>query len=104
MLDSYTLGAKGAFLMFDLTRFMTLDYLDQWVELVRKYNPDLPILFLGTKADLEDQICIEDDYIEEFKEAFNLFGYLKVSSKTGQNVDNAFEILTKQILRQANLI
>ncbi|MHA1932774.1 MAG: Rab family GTPase, partial [Promethearchaeota archaeon] len=53
LLESYVLGAKGALLMFDLTRMTTLENLEQWLNIVRKGDPNLPVLFLGTKLDLE---------------------------------------------------
>ncbi len=100
LLESYVLGAKGALLMFDLTRLITLDSLEQWVEIVRKGDPDLPILFVGTKHDLTDEIQVDDDYAREFQERFNLFDYLKISSKTGENVHKSFEILTRRVLEK----
>jgi small GTP-binding protein len=102
LLESYVLGAKGALLMFDLTRLVTLEKIEQWVKIVRKADPNLPVLFLGTKNDLADEIQVDDDYAEEYIKAYNLINYLKISSKTGENVQEAFEILTKEILeRQA---
>lgn len=98
LLESYVLGAKGALLMFDLTRYQTLENLEQWVKIVRKGDPKLPILFLGTKLDLTDEIMVQDDYAEEFIAQFDLIGYLKISSKTGENVFNAFNSLTRKIL------
>jgi len=100
LLESYVLGAKGALLMFDLTRPITLDNLEQWVNICRKGDPDLPILFLGTKLDLTEDIMVDDDYAQMFQEEFNLFDYLKISSKTGENVFEAFELLTKKILER----
>ena len=96
MLDSYVLGAKGALLMFDLTRPITLMNLESWINIVRKDDPNLPILFIGTKLDLKDQIEVEDEYALQFKEVLNLFDYLKVSSKSGENVLKAFELLIKK--------
>lgn len=102
LLESYVLGAKGALLMFDLTRPITLDNLEQWINIVRKGDPDLPVLFVGTKTDLVDEIMVDDDYALSFKEAFNLFDFIKISSKSGDNVQIAFEKLTRKILeRQA---
>jgi len=102
LLESYVLGAKGALLMFDLTRPITLDNLEQWINIVRKGDPDLPVLFIGTKTDLVDEIMVDDDYALSFKEAFNLFDFIKISSKSGDNVQIAFEKLTRKILeRQA---
>ena len=100
LLESYVLGAKGAFLMFDLTRPMTLENLQQWVDIVRKSDDTLPVLFLGTKIDLENDIMVDDDYALQFQEKFRLFDYLKVSSKSGENVKNAFESITKKILER----
>ena len=102
LLESYVLGAKGALLMFDLTRLITLEKIEQWVNIVRRADPNLPILFLGTKNDLDEELQVDDDYAEEFIKIYNLIDYLKISSKTGENVQQAFEMLTKEILeRQA---
>jgi hypothetical protein len=60
----------------------------------------LPILFLGSKSDLIQEICIKDDYIKDFKEKFNLYDYLPISSKTGENIQLSFESLTKEILKR----
>ena len=98
LLNNYVLGAKGAFLMFDLTRPNTLENLQQWVDICRSSDPNLPILFLGTKIDLADEIMIDDDYAKSFVDEFKMFDYLKVSSKTGENVNVAFETLTKKVL------
>ena len=100
LLESYVLGAKGALLMFDLTRPITLDNLEQWIKIVRKGDPNLPVLFVGTKLDLKEDIMVDDDYAMQFKEAFGLFDYIKISSKTGEGVNEAFDILTKEILRR----
>jgi small GTP-binding protein len=100
LLESYVLGAKGALLMFDLTRMMTLENLEQWLNIVRKGDPNLPVLFLGTKLDLTDEIQVDDDYARTFLEEFNLIDFLKISSKTGENVGTAFNILTKKILER----
>ncbi|MFX1496454.1 MAG: Rab family GTPase [Promethearchaeota archaeon] len=100
LLESYVLGAKGALLMFDLTRPITLENLEQWVNICRKGNPELPILFLGTKNDLEDEIMVNDEYALNFKIDFNLFDYLRISSKSGENVRLAFDLLTKRILQK----
>jgi Ras-related protein Rab-11A len=102
LLESYVLGAKGALLMFDLTRPMTLQNLEQWINIVRKGDPNLPILFLGTKNDLTEEIMVQDDYALSFKEEFKLMDYLRISSKSGENVAKAFDIITSRILERQN--
>ena len=100
LLESYVLGAKGALLMFDLTRPMTLENLQQWVTICRKGDENLPILFIGTKIDLVNDIMVDDDYALSFQEKFKLFDFMKISSKSGENVLEAFELLTKKILER----
>lgn len=97
LLKNYARGAKGALLMFDLTRPVTLENLDQWVEICRDENPELPIIFLGTKLDLFNLITVKDEFALTYKEKYNLFDFLKISSKTGDNVELAFELLAKEI-------
>jgi len=104
LLKSYVIGARGALLMFDLTRAMSLERIPEWVNICRKENPNLPILFLGSKADLIDDMNISKDYIMSYKEDFNLYDYLEVSSKTGQNVEYAFESVTREILKSKTIL
>ncbi|MFX1257156.1 MAG: Rab family GTPase [Promethearchaeota archaeon] len=100
LLESYAVGAKGALLMFDLTRTTTLENIEQWVNICRKEDPNLPILFIGSKSDLVNDFCIDDDYIMTYKEKFNLYDYLKISSKTGENVANTFKNITRKIINR----
>lgn len=99
LLKNYAKGAKGALLMFDLTRPVTLENLDQWVEICRDENPELSIIFLGTKLDLFNLITVKDEFALTYKEKYNLFDFLKISSKTGDNVELAFELLAKEIIK-----
>ena len=99
LLDSYVTGAKGALLMFDLTRTLTLENLEQWIDICRKDNPNMPILFLGTKADLIEKQSVDFEYIMDYKEKFNLYDYMTVSALTGQNVEKSFESITRQITK-----
>ncbi|MFX1357938.1 MAG: GTP-binding protein [Promethearchaeota archaeon] len=98
LLKNYAKGAKGAILMFDLTRPKTLDTIEEWVDICRTDQPKLPILLLGSKADLAEMVKLDDDFISELKEKYYLFDYMRVSSKSGQNVNFAFELLAKHII------
>ena len=99
LLKRYATGARGALLLFDLTRPSSLDRIEQWVDICRGDNPGIPIIFLGTKLDLTDAITVDEDFALKFPEKYNFFKYLKISSKTGFNVHLAFELLTAEILK-----
>ncbi len=98
MLPSYTLGAKGALLLYDMTKTSTLDSLEEWVKICRTYNKDLPILFCGTKGDLVGSKCISATRAKAFLEPLGMFDHVEVSAKTGANVEKAFQMITARIL------
>ena len=98
MLDSYVAGARGALLLYDLTRLRTLDGLEEWVNIVRKHDKNLPILFVGTKLDRVEDITVADDYAHEFLEPLQMFGHMKISSKDGTGVKDAFKAISRKIL------
>lgn len=102
-LDSFVLGANGAFLMFDLTKYGSFEKLTNWLEILRKYDPNLPIFLMGGKADLEKEIVVRDEFALEFKTGHNLMGYLKTSAKTGLNIDEAFVELVNFVLKNKEI-
>ena len=99
ILRDFVDGASGAMLLFDLTRFNTLDRLEEWIEMLTRFGK-IPILILGTKFDLVDSET--DSYFDEMLlqivDAYDvIFDYLKISSKTGYNVKKPFEILIRKL-------
>ncbi len=99
MIDGYITGVKGVLLMFDLTRMDSLNNLQEWVKILRKQNANLPLLFVGTKLDLANYEDINNDYIIDLKNKYNCYDFIKVSSKTGENVKETFEKIVYAILR-----
>ena len=99
LLSNYAMGARGALMLFDLTRPSSLLGIDQWVNICRENNPDIPIIFLGTKLDMVELDTITDKYVIKIMEKYNFFNYLKISSKTGENVNLAFELLAKELVK-----
>jgi small GTP-binding protein len=98
LLKSYAKGAKGALLLFDLTRLHTLMHIKDWIEICRAENSELPIVFVGSKLDLVKSVNITDESALKVKDEYNLADYIKVSSKTGENVELAFRKLADKIL------
>ena len=102
MHNHYTEGAKGAILMYDLTRPITLDNLDYWVNLCRKDNPNIPIIFIGGKSDVVNTVIIKENTIENLIKKYSFCDYLEISSKTGENVEKVFEILAENLILALN--
>jgi small GTP-binding protein len=59
-------GASGAFLVADMTRRPTLENLKNvWLPRVEEVAKDLPIVFLGNKADLKDNYAFREKDLAE---------------------------------------
>lgn len=89
LLKTYLLGSKGAFLLFDLTNWSTLENIIDWIKILRKNIENIPIMILGTKSDLDSERKIEKDFIEYLVQKYNLVGFLEISSKSGYNTEAA---------------
>jgi len=94
---TYLRGAKGALLVCDLTRRETLEHLDDWIDSLYVEGRVMPSVFCGNKIDLEDQMNFEGAELENIASAYDSPHFLS-SAKTGENVDNAFQILGEKII------
>ncbi len=102
LIDTYIPGARGALILYDTTSMTSFVNIQKWVQLVRQKNRKLPIIMVGTKADLEEFSIVSDYYAKLTQKKLNMLDYVKTSSKTGLNVDKSFEILAKYILSNAS--
>ncbi|MFX1365519.1 MAG: Rab family GTPase [Promethearchaeota archaeon] len=99
LLKTYAVGARGALLLFDLTRISSLERIDEWINICQPNDIKIPIMFIGTKLDLTEEIMINEEYISYYKDEYNLLEFIKISSKTGENVDLAFELLARELVK-----
>jgi Ras-related protein Rab-5B len=100
-LPTYCLGANAAFLLYDITRPQTLDNIAEWTSIVRQKGGPIPIMLVGSKLDLTDtQRQITREYGIQVAEKNELASFAEISSKTGQNVNKTFEVLTELTLKR----
>ncbi len=94
----YISGAKGGILMYDITEDSSFVHLSDWLTVMNGAREQMPILLIGGKLDLE---VIREISYEEGKrvaKSMGLDGFIECSSKTGENVEECFKILTKLML------
>ncbi|KAK8852667.1 hypothetical protein M9Y10_017662 [Tritrichomonas musculus] len=85
---------QGAFVVFDLNEPKTLNEAREFIEGIRKYEGQVPLILIGNKCDLEPKVSRED--INVLENDFNL-KYIEVSVKDGYNIDEAFDCLISDI-------
>ena len=96
--SAYYKGAKGALIVYDITRKNTFDNIDKWItDLKLNGDENICIIILGNKSDLIDKREInKNDGIkkaEMYKTAF-----LETSALNGDNISKAFDKLIEQIV------
>jgi small GTP-binding protein len=94
---NYYLRVQGILLMFDLTNKYTFQNLENWIKGIYNIRDKVPLIIIGNKCDLEQQIEVNDDVVKKFGEKINA-SYYKTSAKNGKNIDKAIVNFVKQII------
>ncbi len=98
LLPGYCNGAMGAIFLFDLTRAGTLYHYNEWLDVINAHTRNIPVLAIGTKADLVKSRSISREDAEKYVLERGAATYLEVSAKTGENVERTFELITTHML------
>jgi hypothetical protein len=93
---SYLRGAAGYFLVVDVTRGETLEVAKSIQARVTAEIGSVPFLFLFNKSDLKEDWEIQEQHLEDLKDAG--CDVLRTSAKTGEGVEEAFQALTKRMV------
>ncbi|MFQ5977881.1 MAG: GTP-binding protein [Candidatus Heimdallarchaeota archaeon] len=106
----YYRGARGAVIVFDITRRETLESCSSWMQELwnNSGKGKVPLIILGNKLDLRDGCpegvppevgeALAKAASEDYSDNGISVSYLETSAKTGLNVDRAFFLLGKKIL------
>ena len=95
----YLEGANGAFVIFDVTKRKTFEKLTEWIESFKGARGDQPLFLIGNKIDLKYNIKVKPKEAKEFAKKHKMELVL-TSAKTGDNVENGFYELIKNIVER----
>ncbi len=98
LLPVYSKGANGGLFVYDVTNPGSLQHLAAWMQIVNENAPNIPVLVIGTKIDLVPARNVTREEAIQTAKTLKLAGYAEVSAKTGANVENVFETITKQMV------
>ncbi len=94
-------GARGALLVFDLSRGQTYKDIKKWLNEFRQFAGNkVPFILIGNKADLLEDIgeVVERSEAQKFAENEGSI-YIETSAKTGDNVEEAFLQLVRKLIK-----
>ena len=96
---TYLGNAEAGILVYDVTRQDTFENIEGWFKEIKSVSPNISLILVGNKIDLEGKriICIEKG--EELSKKLNL-SYIETSAKTGENINDAFKMLALQMIKR----
>ncbi|MHA2336420.1 MAG: GTP-binding protein, partial [Candidatus Hodarchaeales archaeon] len=111
---NYFKGSHAILIVYDVTNKTSYKNVINWVEEIKKSLPHdgiPPISLLGNKIDLVPEKVV-DDYLTPsegqklagevsdnyFKSNYDI-PYIETSAKTGENVEKAFQLLSKHLVK-----
>ena len=107
LLPTYVRGANGALFMYDVTNYSSLAHIDDWMLVVRKEiksEETFPIIVVGGKADLLDGREVTGEEGINIAKSRGVDGFIECSSKSGENVEETFDALTRLMMQRSKLL
>ncbi len=98
--EAYFTGVTGIIAVTDLTRPRTLAALYEWIDRVDRVTSQAALVIAGNKSDLEGDAKVKTADVEAVANAFHSEWRL-TSAKTGENVEEVFQLLGARIVARA---
>ena len=102
LFPSYCNGASAALILYDITDQNSLNDVKNWIKIIDKNATEKVIkVLIGTKKDLKENREISIAEAQKSSQKFKCLGEpLETSSKTGENVENAFLMVSEEIIKR----
>ncbi|MFX0001183.1 MAG: Rab family GTPase [Candidatus Hodarchaeota archaeon] len=96
----YFQGCQGALLVYDVTRYNTLENINnRWLRDFKKHvKKKGAFILIGNKSDLKDQRVIPTQRGKELAKKIKASHFIETSAKLGENIEEAFSLLVHEIL------
>ena len=97
---SYYKSSVCALVVYDISSRESFNSINTWIEACKNQATKTVIFILvGNKSDLENKRQINKEEGEEKAKSFEL-GFIETSACSGNNIDQAFDIMLKEVLKR----
>ena len=97
---SYYRNCSAIIIVFDITNHDSYDKVSDWIEEVRRFVPNAPLLLVGNKCDLEEKRQVSYDEGMALAEKMGLL-YIETSAKTAHNIEETFVQMSKKLIAES---
>eukprot|EP00388_Colpodella_angusta_P021925 GDKJ01055933.1.p1 GENE.GDKJ01055933.1~~GDKJ01055933.1.p1 ORF type:complete len:200 (+),score=42.37 GDKJ01055933.1:46-645(+) len=100
---AYFRAADGCFIVYDITNKESFHLVQNWIDTIYQ-EPDTKItcVLVGNKTDLAANRVVPESSAQQLAEHIKT-KYIETSAKTKENIDDAFYLLTREILKKQKL-
>ena len=100
--SAYYKGAKGAFIVYDITRKNSFESVERWVSDVTSVaDKKITIVLIGNKSDLEDQRQVTKEEAQDKANKLEI-AFMETSAFSGDNLDKAFEMMMNEVYKKCH--
>ena len=96
--SSFIKTCNAFILVFDLTRPVTFQNIDHWINTIKENTSPKFMILIGNKSDLTEQRSVPKEMIIQYCEK-NLFNYIEISAKNNKNVEMLFKEVPYQLYK-----
>ena len=87
LIPNYIRGSAIIFLIFDISKKITYEHLNEWLNFITNIENGSLIIIVGNKIDLKDTREVNSEEAEKYCKD-KKYDYFEVSAKDGTNIDN----------------
>ena len=96
LITNFYRNASLAMIVYSITSRESFIHINQWLKEIRiQSHPDVKIILIGNKSDLENERSVNYDEAQKFKEENQIMYFEETSAKTGNKTKEAFDEAAK---------
>lgn len=101
LLPTYSKGANGGLILYDITSKKSLSHLTDYAKIIRKNAGGIPIIAIGSKVDLEEYREVTTEEGKNIAMKSGLDSFAEVSAKTNLNIEESFQTIVDLIFKHS---